>query len=115
MTCLKIKTFKRKAYYRKKGENMQEAWRTPMRSPQLLAKGKSKAAEEFSQSTALQYSYDLDWSFIRQQPPDREWSIDDQSYTPPLKPQDCGDKRSPHSETVPLSTQNTYSPHRTRK
>ena len=82
---------------------MREALRIPMRSPQLLAKRESKAAEEFLQRTALQYSYDFDWSFIRQQPPAREWSLDDQSYTPQSKTHDCGNQRSPHSETVPLS------------
>ena len=44
---------------------------------QLLEKRKSKAAAELSQWTALPYSYDLDWNIINQQPPDREWSIDD--------------------------------------
>ena len=66
MTCLKIKTqrscsFKRKAYcLGEKDENMREAWRIPMSSPQLLAKRKSKPTEEFSQRTAQQYSYDIE-------------------------------------------------------
>ena len=42
-------------------------------------------------------------------PPDKGWSIDEQSYTSQSKTQSWGNQRSLHSETDPFSTKNTCS------